>query len=317
MKKSIIAILSIIIAIVLTGCNAQVHKIANSYKFGYFTENENGVLETFIYDVKSDENTLSSNTTKPPYILIGEGTYTVTISSVPAEDNMFMVETDFVFEGKYKYNDGTFSDEFRDTISGTSYAVIGVETFRATTSVKNFKTSLPVLEEGVYKIKEATYTVSTTYDVANSIIESNVTGHPNEKVNKNMSVTTKDRYLDNEHIFLAVRLQNLSNTFSDNFKVLDALNGISQTINFSTSTNTEVKKFSDTDYDCLVVTASLNSTYKGSNTVMFFTQQYSKKYYTKQGTALDKNVSLMLEFKQGYVLYTLKSYENFASQVVV
>lgn len=324
MKKSIFAILCIITAVVFAGCTAPVPKIANDYKFGYASENVDGLLESYTYTVTSQDDTLREP--KPPFMLTGNGTYTVNLYK-EEEEYKFRLETKLVFNGKYYFTaKDEYSQLFEDTVESISYAYINAESLTPISTVKTFETSLPIVENNENTSKKAYYTTTSTYtgNTISSQVKDNA-DYPDafkveSEANKNFSAEIKERFVDNEFVFLAIRLQTLGTTFKDSFKVPDPLNGIMQTLSFQAAENTETKAFTDPadetmdkNFDCIVISSSLSGKYSGRNILMYYTNDYSVKYISGT-TAIDRNISLMLEFKQENLLYSLDEYQNFAQK---
>ncbi len=329
MKRTVFSAICLILAVLFAGCSAPVLKIANDYKFGYISERQDGLLETSVYSVKSVDD-ISDTTVNPPFIITGEGTYTVNLYRDYAEEYLFKLVTELTFTGKYHYTQSdTYSEEFTNTFTSASYAYINSETFTAKSTQKVFETSVPVIENGAYTAKKAYYTVNSNYEktAKGYLITSSVTDGGQEgaetmqtDANKNFSSEIKERFVDNEFIFLALRLQTLNTSFTDSFKVPDPLSGVIQSVSVQADTNMQQKKFTDPanpdtekDFDCVVLSAALGGKYKGSNTVMYFTHDYSVNYL-KNGEAISRNISLLLEIKQGNLVYTLDSYDNYAEK---
>lgn len=322
MKKIALAVLIIFAATLTAACSAPAPKVSHVYKFGYSSSRQDNLLEEYTYTVKSDD-TLNESF-NPPFILSGEGTYTVRIFKED-EAYLFRLETDFSFTGRYLFPvTNTYSDEFTDTFTAVSTAYIMGESLTPVSTVKTFETSIPEK----FNYKKAYYTINTEYQKTNNTIRvtSTVTDEENRPdaykietdANKNYTAELKERIVDNEFIFLAIRLQPLTVTFTDKFKVPAVLDGIMQTISFNASQNKEVKTFKDPakqdkDYDCIVISATLGGKYSGRNIIMYFTEVYPVDYLNGSDT-ISSNVSLLLEIKQENLIFTLTDYQNFAEK---
>lgn len=150
MKKIVALIIFIIFTVTFAGCSAPQNKISYSYRFGYETDHEDKLLESFIYNVKAQQLS-ADNTLNPPFYIKGEGTYTVNIYKQKSD---FKIVTDFSFTGRYHFTaDDSESEEFTDTIHSESLATIGFDYFTPISAQKSFDSSLPSFE-GEKKVKK-------------------------------------------------------------------------------------------------------------------------------------------------------------------
>jgi hypothetical protein len=334
MKKSFFAAVMIIIALLFSGCAAPVKTISYDYKFGYNSIAEEGLLERFEYNITSD-NDLSGTETKPPFIIVEDDQYnsTYTVDLYKEEEAyLFKIVTKLDFKGKYYFpSTDSYSPVFSDNITTTSYAYIETKALIPKSTEKICETSIPLTLNEQYIVKKAYYRVNTVYEQNGGKIKATSTvtdTRPDDadsykvqtEANKNFTFETSERLIDNEFIFSAIRLQNLTTSFTDSFKVVDPLSGVVQQINAQAGQNLEKQEFTDPadeenlkDYDCVAVSANINAKYTGKNVVMYFTTDYSITYLS-EGEQIPINISLMLKIKQENLIFALVSYENFAEK---
>ena len=127
-----------------------------------------------------------------------------------------------------------------------------------------------------------------------------------------VKLTTGGRLVDNEHIFLAVRLQTIDSKFTDSFNVFDSLYGVMQKLSVTTKENFEEREFDGETYECYVLAAAISGKNKGSDTLMYFAQSYYYDYINKGKLEENININLLVEFKHGNLIYTLSEYNNYA-----
>lgn len=321
MKKILAFIVCAVVALTFAACAAPQTKKSFTYRFGTITEETDGLLESFVYHVEAQEQDLTSSISSPYYIS-GSGEYRVNIYQ---EENRFKIETDFTFDGTYKFKGGDESATFTDTIHAVSYAAISSFSFTPISAEKTYNITLPEYSEAEnkYILKRANFTAQTQYGKSgnNLTIESSVTDSEGaeknikNKDNEDVNITVGGAYVENEHIFLQLRLQNIDAKFSDRFKVHDSISGVLKNITVATSQNFEDKSFYGTDgesYKCYVLSAAIDDKYKGSDTLMYFAQEYNHKYQNSGGEYDTVNVNLLIEFKHGNLIYQLSEYTNYA-----
>lgn len=328
MKKILTVFICALIALYFAGCGAPETKKSYTYKFGNITEEEDLLLESYLYHVESAEQDEDS-TLSPPYYVDGSGEYRVNIyQHIDGEVVNFKIETSLTFTGKYKYKNGGESDEFTDTVQAVSYAEISSFSFTPISAEKTYNINLPEYssEEDGYVLKSAKFTAKTEYgkDGNKLSVKSTITDSDGEKKiqnedNKSVSITVDGGYVENEQIFLQLRLQNIDAAFRDNFKVYDSINAVLKNMTVYSSETFEDKYFYGDDnasnkYTCYVLTAMLDGKYKGSDTVMYFAQDFYYDYLNKSGGYDKVNVNLLMEFKHGNLIYQLEEYNNFAEK---
>lgn len=319
MKKIVALIIFIIIIVTFAGCAAPQNKISYSYRFGYETEHEDKLLESYTYTVKAEQLN-ADNTLNPPFYIKGNGTYTVNIYK---EEPYFKIVTDFSFTGRYHFTaDNSESEEFTDTIHSESFATISFDNFTPVSAQKSFVTSLPVFEEGKSS-KKAYYSYNIDYQKVNndikiiSAVKDEETDDQDrilitDETNADVKLTTGGRLVDNEHIFLAVRLQTIDSKFTDSFNVFDSLYGVTQKLSVTTKENFEEREFDGKTYECYVLAASISGKNKGSDTLMYFARSYYYDYINNGKLEENININLLIEFKHGNLIYTLSEYNNYA-----
>lgn len=324
--KKFLAIIPIILALFLASCRAPEAPKSYSYKFGYVSEREDGLLESFIYDVEAKDDAYLESSLKPPFHLVGTGTYTLNVYRDADDPKLFKLETSFSFKGRYKFPaDNTYSEEFEDSFTGISYMRVDASSFEPVSMRKEYLVTIPS-QNG---IRRASYVVDVQYTKADGgfSVKSTVTDRQIEGLDeddaikvsnsKNADVTKElgGRVIDSqEQVFFALRLQKIGEGFTDSITAYNPMDVLTQSITVYAENEKTVKKFGGKDYPCFQLSASIMAQGLSASTAFFFTEAYPVKYLSGDGMEIAQNASLLLEIKQGDLLYTLKEYSNYAQK---
>lgn len=327
--KKIFSIIPILLVLLLSSCRVPEVPKSYYYRFGYVSLEDDGLLESFTYSVEAKDNVYDSQTSKPPFHLVGTGTYTLKVYH--EEGTLYRITTDFSFQGRYKYpNTDTYSEEFEDSFTGVSYMKVDASSFEPVSMTKEYLTTIAYVDG----IRRASYVVNVTYTkknkgyTINSTVEDrDIDGLDEDEIlkiadEKNSGVTTElqGRVIDTqEQIFFALRLQTITETFTDSITAFNPMDAISQTITAAVEQEKMVKKFGGKDYPCFQVRANMRAQDLGAAISLFYTEAYPIKYIYVDENGIDwerqLNAYLLLEIKQGDLIYTLTQYQNHAMQV--
>lgn len=324
--KKFLVIIPIILTLFLASCSTPEAPKSYSYKFGYVSEREDGLLESFVYDIEAKDDAYLESSLKPPFLLVGTGTYSLNVYHDADDPKLFKLETSFSFRGRYKFPaDNTYSEEFEDSLTGVSYMRVGASSFESVSMRKEYLATIPH-QDGV---KRASYVVEIQYtktdggfSVKSTVADRQIEGLDEDDVieisnSKNADVTMElgGRVIDSqEQVFFALRLQKIGEGFTDSITAYNPMDVLTQSISVHTESEKTVKKFDGKDYPCFQLSASIRAQGLSASTTFFFTEAYPVKYLSGDGTEITQNASLLLEIKQGDLLYTLKEYKNYAQK---
>lgn len=335
MKKLAILILTALMAAVfLAGCSQPVPKRQYYYKFGFEStyEEDAGLIEHTTYTVTgASDRTFSNDFGTPPYYLTGEGTYDVKLYT--GNDTEFRLVTGLTFKGKYFYTESkTYSEEFTETVTGESTFTVNPSTFYAKNSEKTFHTYVPYRQQdGKFGLKQLSYKVTSAYESGekNSTLNAKVAdidvfGAAEDDVykvandgNAAYSLGVEGRYLDNEHIYLGIRMQELTSGFTDSFYVFSPVDKLALKLKVATAATdenaVEIRKLDGNDVECIKLSASLDATNKGKDMYFYYSTSIIKSYYNDNIRLDGYNLSLLMEFSQEDLVYTVSGYKNYAA----
>lgn len=329
--KKFLVIIPIILTLFLASCSTPEAPKSYSYKFGYVSEREDGLLESFIYDVEAKDDAYLESSLKPLFHLVGTGTYTLNVYRDADDPKLFKLETSFSFKGRYKFADNTYSEEFEDSFTGISYMRVDASSFEPVSMRKEYLATI-LSQDGIRRasyqdgIRRASYVVDVQYtkadggfSVKSTVTDRQIEGLDAIKVSdsKNADVTMElgGRVIDSqEQIFFALRLQKIGEGFTDSITAYNPMYVLTQSISVHTESEKTVKKFDGKDYPCFQLSASIMAQGLSASTTFFFTEAYPVKYLSGDGTEITQNASLLLEIKHCDLLYTLKEYKNYAQK---
>ena len=316
----------IILCLILASCSAPEAPRSYSYKFGYVSEREDGLLESFVYTVEAKDNVYDTSGLKPPFHLVGSGTYTLNVYRDAEDTRLFKLEASFNFKGRYKSPaTNTYSDEFEDSFFGTSYMRIDANSFEPVSMRKEYLATIPY-QDGT---KRTSYVVDVKYtkaegsfSIKSTVSDRDIEGLGEDEMikiadgkNSDVSMDLKGRVIDSqEQIFFALRLQLIGEGFSDSFTTYNPMDALAQNISVYAESEKMVKKFGGKDYPCFKLSANVKAHDLSASIALFFAESYSAEYVNDDGNVTSQNASLLLEIKQGDLLYTLKEYTNYAQK---
>ena len=319
----------------LSACSNVEKSYNYYYKFGYaLEEGESDVLETYRYTVSAEPNQNDGIVR-----IEGTGFYDVTIrNTAPTK---YKVETLFTFSGSYVARDGAGGEQFNsgtfnDSISGEAEFTVFTDTFSVSSFNKTFnKTVITNTKE----LKKYNYRISGTYEGGYSSQLEDIPLEGDEGLRQLLAKTDKNsdfsaeisgRYADNETFFLMLRLQDITSSFADSFYVAEPFEAVTPIKQWSIKAVYDADKpvflpvegvsmtgFSAAEFTegvrCMRLDASLNDRLKGQDVVMYFSETLKYNYKRADGSATgDMNISLLMQFKQESLTFTLSQYQNFA-----